>query len=234
MKRNLTQAIESWIAGGFRSIGQITLTPLTDGAFELRNTADAGRTDLELHASPEAARALSFFDDANAYRPLKTAPTLRHGWRMVLKDAGELRTALDHFYPSMTALWLSHLEGTLRAVPLRETLDRQTGMYAASKRLRDDEGQALVGGACAVSNCTKRMLWEYAPGKPLTHLPAADLSPEPLTAADGFKQIPLLCHEACNILVAACREVVKTRERAQAAADAGAATPGATAAGHHG
>ena len=152
---------------------------------------------------------------------------------MVLKNAGELRIALDHFYPSMTALWLSHLEGGLRAVPLRETLNRQTGMYAATKRLQDEEGQSLVGSACAASNCTKRMLWEFAPGQPLTQLPAEDLSAEPLTGADGFKQIPLLCHEACNILVAACREVVKKRERAQAAATA-AAAPDTHASGHHG
>lgn len=216
MKRNLTQILESWIAEGFLFIGQIKITPQLNGGFELRHIDDLGRDDLEFFASPHDARKLSFFDDANLYRPLKTAPTLRHGWRMVLKDAGGVRTALDHFYPAMTALWSSHLEGSLRPVPLRETLNRQTGMYAASKRLQDAEGQMLVGSACASKNCLKRILWEFAPGEPLTELPTEDLSSEARTEEGGGKGIPLLCHEACNILVAACRETVKARERASA------------------
>jgi sirohydrochlorin cobaltochelatase len=215
LKRNLTQALESWIAAGFRSIGQITITPQSNGGYELRHAEDFAREDLHLHTSVDDARVLSFFDDANVYRPLKTAPTLRHGWRLLAGSAGALRAALDHFYPSMTALWLSHLEGELRPVPLRETLSRQTGMYAATKRLLDDEGQELVGMACASSACTKRMLWPFSENQPLTQLPAEDLSCEPRVMADGSHQIPLLCHEACNILVAACREVVKKRERAQ-------------------
>lgn len=193
------------------------MTPLEDGSFELRHIDDSDRTDLELHASPHDARKLSFFDDTNVYRPLKTAPTLRHGWRMILKDVAEMRIALDHFYPAMTSLWLSQVEGSLRAVSLRETLNRQTGMYAASKRLQDEEGQSLVGSACALKNCLKRVLWEYAPSQSLTGLPKEDLSAEVRLEEGGFKGIPLLCHEACNILVAACRETVKSRERASTA-----------------
>jgi sirohydrochlorin cobaltochelatase len=226
LKRNLTHALESWIAAGFHSIGQITILPQPNGGYELRHIEDLGRADLHLHTSVEDARALSFFDDANVYRPLKTAPTLRHGWRLHARSTDELRAALDHFYPAMTALWLSHLQGELRPVPLRETLGRQTGMYAATKRLLDDEGQELVGKACAASACTKRMMWPFSEDQPLTQLPAEDLSCEPRVMADGSRQIPLLCHEACNILVAACREVVKKRERAQ--------SPPQSAGGHSG
>lgn len=199
-------------------MGQIAITPLSDGRYELRNAADLGRDDLAVYSSPAAARSLSFFDDARAYRPLKTAPTLCHGWSMVLADATELRLALDHFYPAMTALWLSYLEGTLAPVALRETLERQTGMYAATKRLQDEEGQELVGRACAASNCMKSILWEFAPGKPLTSVSGKESVREAPAGAEGLGRIPLLCHEACNILVAACREVVKSRERAQASA----------------
>jgi len=217
LKRQLSKALESWVANGFRSIGQIIITPLQDGGYELRHAEDAGRSDLAVHTEPEAARALSFFDDANTYRPLKTAPTLRHGWSLVLKNAGELRLALDHFYPAMTALWLSQSEGALRAVPLRETLNRQTGMYAATKRLLDDEGQQLVANACALSNCEKRILWEFAAGTPLSLIEERKRSLQDGLKTEGSKAIPLICHEACNILVAACRETVKSRERAQAA-----------------
>jgi len=218
LKRHLTNALENWIADGFRSIGQITITPHPNGVYELSHSEDAGRGDLQLHTSSEDARALSFFDDANVYRPLKTAPSLKHGWRMMLENGDELRKALDHFYPAMTALWLSHLQGELQPVALRETLNRQTGMYAATKRLQDEEGQELVGKACDSQLCSKRMLWRFSVDQPLTHLPAEDFSTEPRVMPDGYRQIPLLCHEACNILVAACREVVKKRERAQSAA----------------
>lgn len=216
MKRNLTLALEQWISHGARSIGQILIHPLAEGSYELRHIQDAGLEDLELHEGSSAARPLSFFDATGEYRPLKTAPTLRRGWRLKLSDTADLRLALDHFYPSMTALWLSHLEGDLAVVPLRETLGRQTGMYAASKRLLDEEGQQTVGTACAASNCLKRTLWPFASGQPLEQLPSsittADVRPSP----GGGTEIPMLCHEACNILVAACREVVKKRERAAA------------------
>lgn len=207
--------MESWIRDGFRSIGQITITPTARGGYELCHTDDLGKAELEAYTSAEDARALSFFDDANTYRPLKTAPTLKHGWRLNLDTGEELRRALDHFYPAMAALWLSHLQTKLPAVPLRDTLNRQTGMYAATKRLQDEEGQELVGQACAASACSKRVLWAFAEGQPLTRLTQEKLSSEPRPTPAGFKEIPLLCQEACNILVAACREVVKKRERSQ-------------------
>lgn len=214
MKRNLTEALARWVSEGARAMGQISIQPLPDGGYQLRHLEDSGREDLEIHHGPASARALSFFDQKGEYRPLKTAPTLRRGWRLDLRNATELRQSLDHFYPAMTALWFVHLGGDLRVVPLRETLGRQTGMYAASKRLLDEEGQQTVGAACAASNCLKRTLWPFADGQTLAHLPpeitTADVRPVP----GGGTEIPMLCHEACNILVAACREVVKKRERA--------------------
>ncbi len=195
-------------------MGQISIHPLEDGGYHLCHLEDAGRTDLEVHEGPAAARPLSFFDEKGEYRPLKTAPTLRRGWRLRLRNASELRQSLDHFYPAMTALWFVHLEGNLKVVPLRETLGRQTGMYAASKRLLDDEGQQTVGAACAACNCLKRTLWPFAEGQPLAHLPAEITTPDVRSLPGGGTEIPMLCHEACNILVAACREVVKKRERA--------------------
>lgn len=226
MKRNLTHALESWVREGFRSIGQIKIIPDLHGGYELCHTDDLGKTGLRKYTSAEDARALSFFDDANAYRPLKTAPTLRHGWLLSLKTGEELRRALDYFYPAMAALWFSHLQKQLHAVPLRETLNRQTGMYAATKRLQDEEGQELIGRACASGACEKRLLWPFAEAQPLTHIAPEKISADTRATPDGFEEIPLLCHEACNILVAACREVVKKRERAQGPPPAQAGAPG--------
>jgi len=217
VKRNLTQALETWIQQGCRAIGQIHITPLPNGGYELRHAEDSERHDLVTYHRPSDARALSFFDDGNAYRPLKTAPTLRHGWSLTLQNATELRHALDYFYPAMTAIWLSYLEGELRLVPLRETLERQTGMYAMAKRLQDEEGQQLVGWHCVLGKCMKRTLWDFAPGQPLNVLaPEARTLPDGATKL-GFREIPLICQEACNHLVPACRETVKAREKAATA-----------------
>ncbi len=213
MNRNLTQSIESWIAQGCRSIGQIQITPLPEGRYELRHTEDIARNDLTTYSEASDARALSFFDDSDVYRPLKTAPTLRHGWSLTLPDSTALRHALDYFYPAMTAIWLSHLKGELRLVPLRETLERQTGMYAVAKRLQDDEGQKLVGWHCVLEKCMKRTLWDFAPGQPLSQLAAEARTLPSGAGAPGFQEIPLICQEACNHLVPACRETVKKRER---------------------
>lgn len=215
MKRNLTASLASWVADGFRRIGQILITPLENGGYELRHLADRDRTDLAQHRSPQDARRLSLNDEAGKFRPMKTAPNLRRGWSLTLANAAELREALDYFYPAMTGLWLSHLEGKLQVTPLREMLGRQTGMYAATKRLQDAEGQALVGRACcAASGCLKRVLWPFAPDTPLSELPEEERHAGVTTHADGLREIPMLCQEACNLLVAACREVVKKRERA--------------------
>jgi sirohydrochlorin cobaltochelatase len=216
LKQNLTQAIEQWVLEGARGIGQILIQPLQGGAYELRHVEDASSEDLEFHQGPSAARPLSFLDQKGGYRLLKTAPTLRRGWRLLLANGTELRQALDHFYPAMTAAWFAHLKGELNVLSLRETLGRQTGMYAAAKRLLDEEGQQAVGATCLATKCLKRTVWQFAPGQPLEHLPASITTPDIRPVPGGGTEIPMLCQEACNILVPVLREVVKTRERTAA------------------
>jgi sirohydrochlorin cobaltochelatase len=213
LKQNLTQAIEQWILEGARAIGQIHIQPLQGGSIELRHIEDVGREALELHEGPSAARPLSALDDKGAYRLLKTAPTLRHGWRLTLANGSELRRALDHFYPAMTAVWFAYLRGELNVLPLRETLGRHTGMYAATKRILDEEGQQAVGATCNAAKCLKRTVWPFAPGQPLDQLPATITTPDIRPVPGGGTEIPMLCQEACNILVPVLREVVKKRER---------------------
>jgi hypothetical protein len=95
-------------------------------------------------------------------------------------------------------------------------------MYAATKRLQDAEGQQLVAATCqSQTGCLKRKLWAFDANTPLL-LPREECVPEIREPVPGRseKEIPLLCHEACNLLVAACREVVKKRERAAQASPA--------------
>ena len=63
----------------------------------------------------------------------------------------------------------------------------------------------------------KRTLWNFAPGQPLTHLAIEARTLPSGAGAPGFHEIPLICQEACNHLVPACRETVKKRERLESA-----------------
>lgn len=189
----ITETLARWMEAGGRTIGQIRLAR-SSGGFTLCHTADEQRADLADSSGAEAARDLAHFDDAGKFRPLKTAFDLRHGWRLQLGDLAALRTALDYFYPAMTGIWQSWTAGTLQSVPLRETLGRQTGMYRVTQKITDTQAEALVAGFCA--GCLKQRLWTLN-GRQETAIP------------DTPESFPLLCHEACNLLVGKAREVVK-------------------------
>ena len=134
-------ALADWLDKGRRQIGQITIVKSADG-WELHHTDDAGREDLQLYTKSADARQLANLDDAGAYRALKTAPNLRHGWRLVLPDVTALRSALDAFYPAMIGVQLARERGELTPVNFRDTLARQTGMYRVTQKLTDEQSPA--------------------------------------------------------------------------------------------
>ncbi len=205
--RELTKYLGEWLDAGGREVGELAIT-LADGGFTLCHRSDLGRGDLRLAANAEAAREIASYDDAGKFRPLKTAPNLRRGWKLCVADLRDLRRALDFFYPAMLGVWLSQLRGELAPVSLRETLGRQTGMYRVTQKLTDEQAQALIGGFCrSDGGCLKHILWRIAPEVPIHTLPAGKLQPPP-----AIPSLPLLCHEACNLLVAQARVVVKKSE----------------------
>jgi len=203
--RDTTRELEAWLRGGGRRVGQVIVSATGEG-WELRHEEDAGRDSLAAFSKWEDARTLATFDDGGAYRALKTAPTLRHGWRLVLPDAHAVRLALDYFYPAMFGVWLAHRSGEVAGVDLRETLGRQTGMYRITQKLTDEQAQRLVAKQCRTNGgCLKTILWRISAGVSVPQLP-----PEKFRAdASPADSLPLLCQEACNILVAAARKMVK-------------------------
>ena len=210
MNRDLSAALHDWLQAGLEQIGQIAIRK--DGAgFALTHCEDIDRQDLELHTDPLAARLLSTYDDQNEFRPLKTAPNLRHGWRLILSDLPGLRLALDAFYPAMLGSWLSAQRTELRPVHLRETLDRQSGMYAVTKKLTDTQGLHLVAESCnSEHGCLKTILWQISDAQSLRPtFPESKLDPHADPRVTSGRLLPLLCGEACNLLVAKAREVVK-------------------------
>lgn len=201
--RDTTAALADWLAQGGRRIGQLAISQNTEG-WELRHVDDVERTDLQLHSRWQEARALANLDDAGAYRALKTAPNLRHGWRLVVSSVEHLRRALDYFYPAMLGTRLAEQAGAMTATCLRETLGRQTGMYRVTQKLTDAQAQELISQTCNNSACLKTIRWQIADGVPITSLPA-----EKFAAAQEAQHWPLLCAEGCNLLVAGARKVVK-------------------------
>ena len=205
-------------------IGQIRGLPLA-GGHELRHRDDADHAPelLASHHDPEDAAALALYDDAGAYRPLKTAPNLRRGWRLVLADARAVRLALDLFYPARLGAFRRFQEKTLAVTPLRGTLNRQTGMYRVTGKITDEQIDTLVGRFCrSDGGCLRTILWrrDAAGNVPSTRLPPEKFDPAHdqgggAVGGGDAEFIPLLCQEACNLLVAEARAVVKGPATAQ-------------------
>lgn len=208
-------ALAKWLAAGLRCIGQISVDPRNDGTFALTHREDASRDDLAPYAQADDAARLARFDDAGNYRPLKTAPNLRHGWRLVLPDRSALSIALDLFYPGRLAAFSAWESGTLLTTALRETLHRQTGMYRSAAKISDAEANTLVGNFCrSDGGCLRTILWKRDREGTLasTRLPAEKFDPSHDQTGFGHPVIPLLCQEACNLLVAEARKVVKAED----------------------
>ena len=173
----------------------------------LSHLDDVGRTDLIRHSDPHDAIAIARYDDDGKYRPLKTAPNLRHGWRLELSDLSQALLALDFLYPAAIGTAAAQEDGKLDPVALRETLERQTGMYAVVKKITDVQAGQVISEICRGNpGCMRRISWDISREQKLS-LELAEGNCGPLS--ETKHAIPLWCAEACNLLVAAGRVVVK-------------------------
>lgn len=175
--------------------------------FSLRHHKDQLLLEEELshYDSAPAAREIIRYDEQGIFRPLKTAPNLRRGWLLQLSNIEQVVLALDFFYPSALDLYGSFLENKLFITSLRETLDRQTGMYRITQLLKDQQAQELISKTCCSHHgCLRKVLWSISPDQAITTLPE-----DKKTVPTIFTEIPLLCREACNLLVAAARPLAK-------------------------
>jgi sirohydrochlorin cobaltochelatase len=199
-------------------VGQIVVQK-SDGCFVLLHRDDETLDHLQAFRSAEDASEIAKCDDAGNYRPLKTAPNLRHGWRLELDTLEQLRRALDYFYPGRLAVFAAWKKGKLQTTPLRETLDRQSGMYRVAAKISDSQIDDLVADFCRSNGgCLRTILWKRdACGTVAsTKLPKEKFDPAydqvEASAQPGSTipaTVPLLCQEACNLLIAECRKAVK-------------------------
>jgi sirohydrochlorin cobaltochelatase len=200
-------------------IGQLEIVRLEEG-FVISHRDDAGRSDLRDHEIDDAFD-IARFDDAGNYRPLKTAPTLRNGWKIFARDLLQVERVIHTMYPGRLAVLRAFKSGELTTTSLRETLNRQSGMYRVAAKISDEQMNGLVGDFCrSDGGCLRTILWkrDTCNKDPSSKLPPEKFDPSadqylsaksqrPATAAK--ESLPLLCQEACNLLVAEARKIVK-------------------------
>ena len=81
MLPRIERVLSEWLASGARGIGQVLIVK-TDSGFVLCHREDEAGVELEIFRLPNDAIEIARLDDAGQYRALKTAPNLRHGWRL--------------------------------------------------------------------------------------------------------------------------------------------------------
>jgi sirohydrochlorin cobaltochelatase len=225
MQDSVERCLELLLTAPFY-FGQILVHETTTGRFVLSHRDEEAADQLEVFRNAEDAIEIAKYDDALNYRPLKTAPNLRHGWRLELETLEELRHALDYFYPGRLGVFAVWKKGNLQTTSLRETLDRQSGMYRVAAKISDSQIDDLVADFCrSEGGCLRTILWKrdrdgaipstqlpkekfdpvHDQARPCGRRPAGDAHASHSEAAT----VPLLCQEACNLLVAACRKAVK-------------------------
>jgi hypothetical protein len=86
-------------------------------------------------------------------------------------------------------------------------------MYRTAAKIRDEESDTLVGNFCrSESGCLRTILWKRDRQGTIasTQLPVEKFDPPHDQTGLGETVIPLLCQEACNLLVAEARKIVKS------------------------
>jgi sirohydrochlorin cobaltochelatase len=184
LARFLAQSPPPW------KMGEVLIRP----GFELRHRDDRETDPAKLrHLSSIAElREWMLFDRDKNFRPLRASPDLRSGWIYHAADLAALHLALDYLYPAALANWTLAQKAGLEAVPWPRTAERQTGRFRVVGKLDDEGVRELVAQHCR-PGCLKRRLWP----------PAAQ------SFAEIPGEIPLLCPEACNFIVAKAREKLK-------------------------
>ena len=160
MQNSIERCLDAALTGPLY-FGQILIQKISAGGFVLSHRADKTLDELKTSRNAEDAIEIAKYDDAGNYRPLKTAPNLRHGWRLELDTLEELRRALDYFYPGRLAVFAAWKSGKLQTTPLRETLNRQSGMYRIAAKISDTQIDNLVADFCRSNGgCLRTILWK--------------------------------------------------------------------------
>jgi 4Fe-4S iron-sulfur cluster binding domain/DR2241 stabilising domain len=202
------------IKAGYNAVGELEFAESSDGYLLYHWTDRNSLPEAKVYHSTDDARQIAKFDSSGAYRPLKGAPNLPRGWVIELNSIEALQRALDYFYPGAIGSWLAHQAGTVAPVCLRKTLNRQSGMYRVTRQLTEDQAQDLVKEACrSDSRCLRTILWGIEENQSPDFLPSSKSDPTVDQTGQKRAALPILCLEACNLLVAAARTALKKSPR---------------------
>jgi hypothetical protein len=176
--------------------GQLLIRRAGSG-FELRHAVDAGARPESLKLlDVHELRALAQFTVTGLFRPLKSAPNLRCGWRCLAVGESELEQALNHLYPGTVADWFAVRSGAPPITSYRQFTARQTGMYRITTLLSDGIAAAAIRACCHSDFCLKRRLWSVE-----------GLAPD---AMEEKSAIP--CLEPCAVLLEFARKVARLEQ----------------------
>lgn len=210
----ISDELAGLIREGYNALGELEFTAASNG-YLLYHWTDRNSLGIaHVYHSPEDARQIAKYDSSGAYRALKGAPNLPRRWIIELASINDLKRALDYFYPGAIATWLAYRHGKAQPVCLRQTLNRQTGMYRVARKLAYEQAQNLVKEACCSdSRCLRTILWGIEGEPPTDFLPSSKSDPTVDQTGQDRAALPFLCLEACNLLVAAARAMVKKSSR---------------------
>jgi hypothetical protein len=176
-----------------------------DGAgWELRHVIDVNRAAGDLRkVSVQDLRELAQWTERGAFRPLKSAPNLRAGWRCSVANATDLESALNRLYPGFLTDWYAARGTTLPITNYREFTQRQTGMYRVTQHLTDRQAGEAIRACCHPKFCLKQRLWTVA-GLPADRAQTKSLIP---------------CLEPCPVMLEFARTAARLEkaERTEAA-----------------
>jgi sirohydrochlorin cobaltochelatase len=168
------------------------------GGYELRHILDREVAAESLRAAqPVEARSLAQFTSAGEFRPLKAAPTLPAGWRILAATDAELEQALGGFHPGALADWHAAGMSNPPVTNYRPYTERQSGMYRITAKLTDAQAAGVIRQGCDAAHCLKRRLWSVA-----------GLEPD---AAGQKSLIP--CLEPCAVLLEQARKTARTGQK---------------------
>jgi hypothetical protein len=165
--------------------------------YELRHLADRDVPAKDLRpAQLGELRALAQFTADGAFRPLKSAPNLQSGWRLVVGNTAELEHALNQLYPGAIADWYAVQSSVPPLTHYRQFASRQSGMYRSTAMLEDAQAAQVARACCHKRFCLKRRLWTVSG---LTPDPAAEKSLIP-------------CLEPCAVLLEFARNAMRLEQ----------------------
>jgi hypothetical protein len=178
--------------------GQVVVRRLERG-FELRHLSDRAAASNSLSTlNGTALRNWAQSTASDAFRPLKSAPNLRAGWRAVAADGQALDLLLHYVYPGAVADWFAAQSPHPPITSYRQFTTRQTGMYRITTMLADAIAGAAIRACCDADFCLKRRLWTVD-----------GLAPDEA----GPKSI-IPCLEPCALMLEFARKVARLEQNA--------------------